>query len=162
MRTVSKGTVPFRGHRTWYQVVGELPAPEGKLPVLVLHGGPGFPHDYLEDLAGLADAGLASKPILEPLKRAAFVGHTATPAPRFGLRAGRVIQRIITVSAVGSAGLKVHRRELTENRATAPLNRSGSSATVARWVWAGRIPRAGESSSATAAMGPAGCHSMDQ
>jgi proline-specific peptidase len=57
MRKVSKGTVPFRGHRTWYQVVGELPAPDGKLPLLVLHGGPGFPHDYLEDLAGLADAG---------------------------------------------------------------------------------------------------------
>ena len=28
----------------------------GKLPLLVLHGGPGFPHDYLEDLAGLAQA----------------------------------------------------------------------------------------------------------
>jgi proline-specific peptidase len=25
--------------------------------LLVLHGGPGFPHDYLEDLAGLADTG---------------------------------------------------------------------------------------------------------
>lgn len=57
MRRISEGTVSFRGHRTWYQVVGELPAPDGKLPLLVLHGGPGFPHDYLEDLAGLADAG---------------------------------------------------------------------------------------------------------
>ena len=43
--TVTAGTVPFRGFRTWYQVVGELPAPDGKLPLLVVNGGPGCPHD---------------------------------------------------------------------------------------------------------------------
>ena len=52
---VTEGTVPFRGFRTWYQVVGELPAPDGKLPLLVVNGGPGCPHDYLQDLASLAD-----------------------------------------------------------------------------------------------------------
>ncbi|MFB7368512.1 proline iminopeptidase-family hydrolase [Streptomyces sp. NPDC056222] len=52
---VTEGTVPFRGFHTWYQVVGRLPAPDGKLPLLVVHGGPGLPHDYLEDLAALAD-----------------------------------------------------------------------------------------------------------
>jgi proline-specific peptidase len=57
MATTSEGTVPFRGYRTWYQVVGELRAIDGKVPLLVLHGGPGVPHDYLEDLAGLADDG---------------------------------------------------------------------------------------------------------
>jgi proline-specific peptidase len=57
MTRTTEGTVAFRGHRTWYQVVGDLPAPDGRLPVLVLHGGPGFPHDYLEDLAGLAERG---------------------------------------------------------------------------------------------------------
>jgi proline-specific peptidase len=57
MATTSEGTVPFRGYRTWYRVVGELPATNGSLPLLVLHGGPGVPHDYLEDLAGLADGG---------------------------------------------------------------------------------------------------------
>jgi proline-specific peptidase len=57
MATTSEGIAAFRGHRTWYQVVGELPATSGKLPLLVLHGGPGFPHDYLEDLARLADDG---------------------------------------------------------------------------------------------------------
>lgn len=57
MATTTEGTIPFRGYRTWYQVVGELPAPDGKLPLLVLHGGPGFPHDYLEDLADLAEGG---------------------------------------------------------------------------------------------------------
>ncbi len=53
----TEGAVAFRGHRTWYQVVGELDSGNGKLPLLVLHGGPGFPHDYLEDLARLADGG---------------------------------------------------------------------------------------------------------
>jgi len=47
---MAEGTVPFRGFRTWYQVVGELPAPDGKLPLLVVNGGPGCPHDYLQDL----------------------------------------------------------------------------------------------------------------
>jgi proline-specific peptidase len=51
------GAVEFRGYRTWYQIVGDLAAPGGKLPVVLLHGGPGFPHDYLQDLAGLADGG---------------------------------------------------------------------------------------------------------
>jgi proline-specific peptidase len=57
MPTTSEGIVPFRGYRTWYRVVGELPPASGKLPLLVLHGGPGFPHDYLEDLALLAEDG---------------------------------------------------------------------------------------------------------
>jgi proline-specific peptidase len=57
MATTGEGTMPFRGYRTWYQVVGELPATSGKLPLLVLHGGPGLPHDYLEDLSRLGDAG---------------------------------------------------------------------------------------------------------
>jgi proline-specific peptidase len=55
MAATIEGTVPFRGYRTWYQVVGGLPATGGQLPLLVVHGGPGLPHDYLEDLAGVAD-----------------------------------------------------------------------------------------------------------
>jgi proline iminopeptidase len=35
----------------WYQIVGS----GGAIPLLVLHGGPGIPHDYLEPLAKLAD-----------------------------------------------------------------------------------------------------------
>jgi proline-specific peptidase len=59
MAATSEGTVPFRGYRTWYRIVGELPATSAKLPLLALHGGPGFPHDYLEDLATLAEDGRA-------------------------------------------------------------------------------------------------------
>jgi proline-specific peptidase len=47
------GFVPFRGLRTWFGVVGEGEEP-GRLPLLVVHGGPGSSHDYLEPLAGLA------------------------------------------------------------------------------------------------------------
>lgn len=53
----TEGHVPFRGYRTWYQVVGDISAAGPKLPLLAVHGGPGFPHDYLGDLARLGDAG---------------------------------------------------------------------------------------------------------
>ena len=59
MATTTEGAVAFRGYRTWYKIVGELHAAGGKLPLLVLHGGPGIPHDYLQDLAQLADGGRA-------------------------------------------------------------------------------------------------------
>lgn len=54
--TPAEGHVSFRGFRTWYRVVGEGEAP-GRDPVLVLHGGPGTGHDYLEPLAALAASG---------------------------------------------------------------------------------------------------------
>ena len=59
MARATEGTVGFRGYRTWYKVVGELHPASEKLPLLLLHGGPGFPHDYLEDLAQLAQGGRA-------------------------------------------------------------------------------------------------------
>lgn len=36
----------------YYRIVGDADA----VPLLVIHGGPGMPHDYLRDLDGLADA----------------------------------------------------------------------------------------------------------
>ncbi|MFF9864092.1 proline iminopeptidase-family hydrolase [Streptomyces sp. NPDC013953] len=59
---MTEGTVPFRGYRTWYRVEGEWPGARGtpgggRLPLLVVNGGPGCPHDYLEDLAALAEGG---------------------------------------------------------------------------------------------------------
>jgi pimeloyl-ACP methyl ester carboxylesterase len=55
---VSEGFVSFGGFRSWYRVVGDLaqPAP-AKFPLLVLHGGPGGPSDYLVPLEELADTG---------------------------------------------------------------------------------------------------------
>lgn len=52
----TEGFIPFRSYRTWYRMVGEGEAPS-KLPLLVLHGGPGASHDYLEPLEGMAHTG---------------------------------------------------------------------------------------------------------
>jgi hypothetical protein len=56
MSTAHEGTVSFRGIPHLVSGVGKLSASGGKLPLLVYHYGPGFPHDYPEDLAILADA----------------------------------------------------------------------------------------------------------
>jgi proline-specific peptidase len=40
--TIVEGRVPFRGHETWYRVIGDLGT--GGLPLLCLHGGPGAPN----------------------------------------------------------------------------------------------------------------------
>lgn len=57
MAKTTEGTIEFRGWRTWYRIVGDVGPAAETPPLLVLHGGPGFPHDYLEDLARLADGG---------------------------------------------------------------------------------------------------------
>ena len=45
-----EGFVPVDGGRVWYRIVGEGDG----TPILVLHGGPGVPSDYLKPLAALA------------------------------------------------------------------------------------------------------------
>lgn len=47
---VSEGYLQVEGGRIWYQIVGTGPA----TPLLCIHGGPGFTHDYLETLADLS------------------------------------------------------------------------------------------------------------
>jgi proline-specific peptidase len=56
-RTASEGYVPFHGYRTWYRIVGDAQPASGRASLLLLHGGPGVPHDYMENLEALADAG---------------------------------------------------------------------------------------------------------
>src|SRR5437588_70099 len=43
--------VEVPGGRVWTQVVGG----GERIPLVVLHGGPGFPHDYVRSLEDLAD-----------------------------------------------------------------------------------------------------------
>jgi proline-specific peptidase len=50
---VVEGHIPFRGFRTWYRDVG----PEGGIPLLCLHGGPGSTHWYFQPLEKLAEEG---------------------------------------------------------------------------------------------------------
>lgn len=52
----SAGKIPFHGYSTWYRIVGDHEQ-AGKLPLLVLHGGPGAGHDYLEPLEAMALTG---------------------------------------------------------------------------------------------------------
>lgn len=51
-----EGYIPFRGYKVWYRIVGDREA-IGKLPLLCLHGGPGFSHDQLEPLEAIAGTG---------------------------------------------------------------------------------------------------------
>jgi len=50
---IAESTFRWDAGRTWYRVVGE-PAPDGLAPLVVLHGGPGAAHDYMEPVAELA------------------------------------------------------------------------------------------------------------
>jgi proline-specific peptidase len=50
-----EGEIPFKGYKTWYRRVGE--ARQGKIPLLVLHGGPGVAHSYMKSLDDLAKNG---------------------------------------------------------------------------------------------------------
>lgn len=52
-----EGFAPFRGHKTWYRVTGDLKSK--KLPVIILHGGPGAAHNYVDSYKHLADHGRA-------------------------------------------------------------------------------------------------------
>jgi len=49
--TVIEGYIPVTGGNVWYKIVG---ANRKNIPLLVLHGGPGAPHDYLEPLEALS------------------------------------------------------------------------------------------------------------
>ncbi len=49
-----EGFIPVVGeYRVWYHIVGGG-AERENIPLLALHGGPGVPHDYIENLADLA------------------------------------------------------------------------------------------------------------
>ena len=49
------GYVAVEGGRVWYRLNGSRHFAAGKMPLLVIHGGPGFSHHYLLTLTDLAD-----------------------------------------------------------------------------------------------------------
>ena len=51
-----EGYASFRDYRTWYRITGDLEG--GKPPLVILHGGPGCTHDYVDSFKGLAQNGL--------------------------------------------------------------------------------------------------------
>jgi L-proline amide hydrolase len=50
-----EGRLEWRGHQTWYRVVGE--GAPGRDPLVCLHGGPGSSHNYFRRLERLAEDG---------------------------------------------------------------------------------------------------------
>jgi L-proline amide hydrolase len=52
-----EGMAPFGSYQTWYRITGELKA--RKPPLVVLHGGPGCTHDYVDSFKALAARGRA-------------------------------------------------------------------------------------------------------
>ena len=54
---IVEGRAPYRDYETWYRVTGDLGGP--KPPLVVLHGGPGCTHDYVDSLKGIAATGRA-------------------------------------------------------------------------------------------------------
>ncbi|MCD0260085.1 proline iminopeptidase-family hydrolase [Xanthomonas melonis] len=53
----TEGYVEFRGYRTWYRITGDLRS--DACPLVVLHGGPGCTHDYVDSFRDLAAGGRA-------------------------------------------------------------------------------------------------------
>jgi proline-specific peptidase len=47
---IREGTIDVAGGKVWFQTIGA-----GGVPLLALHGGPGMAHDYIGNLADLAD-----------------------------------------------------------------------------------------------------------
>jgi L-proline amide hydrolase len=54
---MTEGFAPFGAWRTWYRISGTLDA--AKPPLVVVHGGPGCTHDYVDSLKDLASTGRA-------------------------------------------------------------------------------------------------------
>src|ERR1700704_2634648 len=48
-------TVPFRNFETWVRITTPGSPRADALPLIVLHGGPGMAHDYVRNIAALAD-----------------------------------------------------------------------------------------------------------
>jgi L-proline amide hydrolase len=54
---IIEGKAPFRDYETWYRITGQLTSE--KLPLIVVHGGPGCTHDYVDSFKALARDGRA-------------------------------------------------------------------------------------------------------
>lgn len=55
--TIQEGYAPFGDYRTWYRVTGNPHGP--RTPLVILHGGPGCTHDYVDAFKDIATTGRA-------------------------------------------------------------------------------------------------------
>jgi len=54
---VREGYAPFGPYQTWYRITGDLTS--GRTPLVVIHGGPGCTHDYVDAFKDVAASGHA-------------------------------------------------------------------------------------------------------
>ena len=78
-----EGQADFRGWKTSYLVTGSLGG--DKIPLIVLHGGPGCTHDYVDSIKGIARSG---RPVIhyDQLGNGRST-HLRDKGPEFGPRA---------------------------------------------------------------------------
>lgn len=50
-----EGFAPFGPYQTWYRITGDFSS--GRTPLLILHGGPGCTHDYVDAFKDIANSG---------------------------------------------------------------------------------------------------------
>ncbi len=55
--TIREGFAPFGDYQTWYRITGDLHGPG--TPLVILHGGPGCTHDYVDSFKDIASTGRA-------------------------------------------------------------------------------------------------------
>ncbi|MBI6684484.1 proline iminopeptidase-family hydrolase [Pseudomonas viridiflava] len=55
--TIQEGYAPFGQYQTWYRITGNLHGPH--TPLIILHGGPGCTHDYVDAFKDIASTGRA-------------------------------------------------------------------------------------------------------
>jgi proline iminopeptidase len=129
-----EGFIPVSGGRVWYLSVGE-----GGVPLLCLHGGPGFTHYYLEPLEDLADR-----------RRVIFYdqlgcGRSDRPGNTSLWTASRFVEELVTVRAAlgldrlhlfGSSwgGMLAMQYVLDHQPPLESLILCGSPASMPRWI----------------------------
>jgi proline iminopeptidase len=132
--TETEGYLEVDGGRIWYRSVGE-----GGIPLLCLHGGPGFTHYYLEPLEALADR-----------RQVIFYdqlgcGRSDRPADQALWTVGRFVQELAQVrSALGLTrlhlfgsswgGMLAMQYVLDRRPELDSLILCGSPASMTRWV----------------------------
>jgi proline iminopeptidase len=131
---VSEGFASVPGGQVWYRSIGA-----GGTPLLCLHGGPGFPHDYIETLADLADerpviffdqlgCGRSERPSGENLwRKERFVEEVAAVREELGLARLHVLGQ-------SWGGLLALEYGLTEPSGLDSLTFASPVISVPRWV----------------------------
>ena len=54
MRKITEGYMPYLDYKTYYRIVNG----GDKTPIVLIHGGPGSTHNYMELLDCIADSGM--------------------------------------------------------------------------------------------------------